>query len=351
MAMTRRGKSFLAIGGAIVLIAGVLVIMSAFGKTPNIKIPGILNGDPGDAPQPTCPLTGAPGPNDGKVPDRPALAIKVENAPEARPQYGLATADIIYEQPVEGGITRFIVIYQCDDAKRVESVRSARTSDPDILIQFGSPLFAYADAAAYVEKSVEKHKQIQDVNWKKLESAYHVDPNREIPHQLYTSTRELYDGAPDPRGFEAPDPVFQYSEEFPDVKSRKGRKVELVFSSTYADVIWTFQDGAYVRSHGQEDHVLSDGSRVTTDNVLVQEVEVDATGHKDPAGNPVPEVISIGSGRAWLFRDGKQIQGTWERKGPGDITSFTAKDGTEFLLKPGTTWVELYPESAPKPKG
>src|SRR5205823_398942 len=82
---------------------------------------------PAPPPPPTCPLTGVQG---GSVPNRPALAIKVENAPESRPPVGLDAADVIYEEPVEGGITRFVVVYQCHDAARVEPVRSVRQADP-----------------------------------------------------------------------------------------------------------------------------------------------------------------------------------------------------------------------------
>src|SRR5919204_2816874 len=95
-------------------------------------------------------------PAHGSAPDRPALAIKVENLPEARPQAGLDNADIVYEEPVEGGITRFIVVYQCHDAKRVGPVRSARFTDLDILPQYGTQtLFGYAGGAPQVEQRVQ----------------------------------------------------------------------------------------------------------------------------------------------------------------------------------------------------
>jgi hypothetical protein len=73
--------------------------------------------------------------------------VKVDNLPAARPPYGLGTADVVYEQPVEGGITRFIAIYQCRDPSRIAPVRSARLIDPDLVRQYGAhPLFAYSGA-------------------------------------------------------------------------------------------------------------------------------------------------------------------------------------------------------------
>src|SRR2546421_11124802 len=105
------------------------------------------------SPAPTCPLTGRTPPG-GSVPNRPALAIKVENAPEARPQTGLDTVDVVYETPVEGGITRFVVVYNCQDAARGEPVRSARIQDVDIVPQLDKPLFGDAGGSPPTEAAL-----------------------------------------------------------------------------------------------------------------------------------------------------------------------------------------------------
>src|SRR5580704_18895149 len=94
------------------------------------------------APPPACPLTGAPAPN-GTVPQRPAMAVKIDNYPAGRPQSGLDKADIVYEEPVEGGITRFAAVFQCQDAGLIGPARSARNIDIGILGQLGNPLLAH----------------------------------------------------------------------------------------------------------------------------------------------------------------------------------------------------------------
>ena len=196
MAVTRRGK-FLALIGAVILLAVVTVVVLAItGKGPAVVTKAVkkLTGQSSPAAAIVCPLTGLPAPG-GQIPDRPMLAIKVENLPAARPQYGLDKTDIVYEEPVEGGITRFIAMYQCQDASRVEPVRSARTTDPEILVQYGTPAFGYADAAGYVENAVKRVKAIDDVNWQNVPSAYHHDASRAAPHDLYTSTKELWKAA------------------------------------------------------------------------------------------------------------------------------------------------------------
>src|SRR5580692_5849125 len=70
------------------------------------------------APKPSCPLTGLPAPN-GTVPPRPAMAVKIDNYPNGRPQAGLDKADIVFEEPVEGGITRYAAVFQCQDASLI----------------------------------------------------------------------------------------------------------------------------------------------------------------------------------------------------------------------------------------
>ena len=126
--MTRRRKVLAAGVSTVVVAAGAVGTLALTGNAAKIplinRIPGLSQlGRHKPAKPPTCPLTGV-APHHA-VPDRPALAIKVENLPEARPQAGLERADIVYEEPVEGGITRFIVVYQCQDSKRIGPVRSS----------------------------------------------------------------------------------------------------------------------------------------------------------------------------------------------------------------------------------
>src|SRR5579864_967344 len=94
------------------------------------------------APKPTCPLNGLPAPN-ATVPQRPAMAVKIDNYPNGRPQAGLDKADIVFEEPVEGGITRYAAVFQCQDAALIGPARSARNIDIGILGQLGSPLLAH----------------------------------------------------------------------------------------------------------------------------------------------------------------------------------------------------------------
>jgi hypothetical protein len=91
--------------------------------------------------------------------------------------------------------------------------------------------------------------------------------------------------------------------------------------------------------------MLEDGSQVSATNVVIQVVEVTNGRIVDAAGNPSPNVELIGSGRAYVLRDGRVIKGRWERDGLDELTRFITKDGTEIALAPGRTWVELLPST------
>jgi hypothetical protein len=348
LSLTRRGK--IAITGITVLAlsgAGVgALALTGHAPTPIQHAFDAATGTThSPTPPPTCPLTGTEAPH-GKVPRRPALAIKVENAPEARPQTGLDKADIVYEEPVEGGLTRFIALFQCHDATRVGPVRSARMEDSDVLTQFGRPVMGFAGGANPVKKAIDR-SGVVDANYLVAPRAYTRDATRLAPHNLYTTTAALWRSGTKiakSRG-KSPSPVFTYA---PDVagKSRRVGQVHLPFSS-YSDVYWKWNPkaGAWLRSHGTVPHTLTDGAQVSATNVVVMQVKVGTSGIVDAAGNPSPRVTLTGKGKAYVFRGGRMIVGRWSRPNLKDVTTFRSRSGDEIALAPGTTWVELLPNT------
>jgi len=326
----------------VVVVVAAIGFLAASGKAPAfIRTVAAKVGIAAPPAPPTCPLTGKAPPH-GVVPGRPVVAVKVENLPEARPQAGLQDADIVYEEPVEGGITRFIVLYQCRDAGRVGPVRSGRTTDPGILVQYGHPILGYAGGAGPVVRAIDEAGLI-DENFLVAEGAYTRDPNRAAPHNLYTGTKKLYAAGRSKAG--APDPVFTYDPDLPE-RSRRVRTVHLGFSS-YSDVYWRWNPGKHrwLRFHGEVPHTLESGVQVSAANVVVQVVEVVPGAIVDAAGNPSPEVGLTGGGKAYVFRDGRMIVGHWERDRLSEVTRFVTRSGEDIALSPGPTWVELLPRT------
>ena len=341
--ITRRGKIIAAVATVAVVVGGTLGYFALFPQTAPAFVRKTLQSvglaSPTPEVPPACPLSGLPAPH-GQIPDRPALAIKVENAPEARPQASLNDADIVVEEPVEGGYTRFIAIFQCDSSDRVGPVRSGRTTDPDYLRQLGPAVFGYAGGRNVVKIQVPKVGLV-DVNYILAASAYTRDESRAAPHNLFTSTRALYKASKSKEG--APEPLFAYADAW-DGASKRIASAHLPFSSA-SDVYWKWSGGkrSWLRSHGTVPHTLEDGERVSATNVVIQVVKVTDSSYLDAAGNPSPEVDLTGDGPAYVLRDGELIRGRWQRRSLNAVTRFLSRDGTKIRLGPGRTWVELVP--------
>jgi DUF3048 family protein len=341
VALTRPGKLLVGLISVLVLVGGGLF---AYTKLTGNTVSGFGgNGgeDPGDLPVPTaCPLTGL----QAEVPNRPVLAVKIENAQASRPQAGLEKADIVYEQPTEGAITRFIAVFQCQDAERLGPVRSTRLADPDIVSQFGpsTPLFAHSGGIPEIVEGIAR-AGITDVGFDREPSAYERDISRESPHNLFTSTPNLYGAADDPLG--VPAAMFSYDPRLPN-GARPAGTVTVASSSQFSieTIVWRYDSGkkAYLRFHGDTAHTVEGGTQVQAKNVIVQYVQTRPSGFTDVNGVPVLEVATVGEGDAIVFRNGQAVQGRWVRSFPEDVTKFL--DGERQIdLQAGNTWIMLVP--------
>ncbi len=348
MSLTRRGRMAVSVVVALALFAGVGAAIAIGGShNPVAKAFQRLTGNSTSAsptPPAPCPLTGAAPKGGGTVPRRPALAVKVENTAAAYPLAGLDKADIVYEELVEGGITRFMAVFQCQDSKRVGPVRSARTTDPGILRQFDkhSPI-AYSGGQKAVVNLLNAMGLI-GLTETSTPAAFHRDPARAAPHNLFVNTQAAFSAGRKRSSKGLPSAVFAYSDA--PVGGKHVRSVSIQFSfSAFAD--WSWMGGKWVRMSGGAPMKLEDGTMISASNVLIQQVVVTQGSLVDVLGNHSPEVTLIGTGRAWLLRDGRVIQGVWERAGYGSQTAFVAKGHGRMTLAPGVTWVELSPKGEP----
>jgi hypothetical protein len=294
---------------------------------------------------PVCPLTGLRPPG-GKIPQRAALAVKVENLPEARPQWGLDKADIVFEEPVEGGITRFIAVYQCHTAPRIEPVRSGRLVDVQILQPLGKILFAYSGAIDPVIEAVDSPGSLlQDVGADKAGGAYSRDPTRYEPHNLETSTAALYSAAAT-FGYseKPPPPIFTYGKKAPG--GTPASQVNLDLPLDVTTWTWHRDTGLWYRSYSDTGLAMQgDGDQIAASNVVVMLVHEYPTQYvEDATGAHENELTLTGSGPAWVFRDGAQFYGKWERPTLSQAAYFVETNGTRVTLTPGNTWEELVPD-------
>jgi hypothetical protein len=297
------------------------------------------------APQPTDPLTGIVVADAVRV-GRPALVVKIDNVqPKARPQVGLNQADVVYEERVEGAVTRLLTIFHSTDSAPVGPVRSARTSDIAIFTPLHRPLFAWSGANDFFAARIRK-AAIVDVGYDKQPRFYYRDNNRKAPDNLFLrSTAELLAIAP--AGSVPPPPLFEYRAKG-DVAPPEARpitSVHVTFGTLAgrADVDYVWNGTGWARSQAGTPHLDAAGVQVAPANVIIQFVDYASSGVNDSFGNPIPEAQLLGTGDAWVLTDGKLIPAHWSKPNLEAVTHYTDKDGHGIKLTPGRTWVALPP--------
>lgn len=287
----------------------------------------------------TAPLTGLPG--DPAKLSRPALVVKIDNAPKAHPQAGLNQADIVVEEGVEGGITRFATIFHSGDSDPVGPVRSARTSDIAIASPLNRPLFAYSGTNADFEKLLNA-APIVNVGPGRFGGGYHRLGGRPAPYNYFSSTGLLFGRAP--AGATGPPPQFVYGE-VAKGDAANGTRIEFRGRVvTIIDWAWDPAGKVWKRSNNGKPHVDTVGQQISATNVVVEFVNYKDTGYRDQSGEPVPEAELLGEGEAWVFTNGQVIKGRWQKPTAEAVTKLVDASGQTIRLVPGRTWVEL-----PKP--
>lgn len=339
------------VGGvvAIAVVAAVAVVLTGHSSpsrsrrrhalqatTASTTVPTTASTTPA-ANQPLCPLTGSPVPGGGPVPQRPALAVKVTNYVAARPQTGLSKADIIFEEPVEGSITRYVAVFQCQEANLVGPIRSARNIDIGILGQFGSPLLSNMGGIDPVLANIEA-SPIIELDLLDLGTVTQHVPGRVAPYDTYASTAALWglkstDTMP-------PAPVFTYTDATPSGPGvTPASSISIPFSSN-STVVWKYDSKlhAFLRFYSNTPDLLSTGTQETAANVVVQFVQItygpwveNSLGALEVQAN----LYNDASGPALIFRSGVEVTGTWSRSSLGQATQFTTTGALRSPCSPG----------------
>lgn len=326
------------------LIATVVFFLLSNRSAGEIPIIGRAFGGPA-----TCPLSGVE-PKRQALLDRPAVAVKIENASIAYPLSGLEDAEVVYEELVEGGVTRFMAIYHCTDTTKAGPVRSARIVDPAIVVPI-TRILAYSGQNAPVLRALEA-ADIVRLEQSEGVGGFRREPRGDLPteHTLYASTPLLrkigakkYDQAPSGNLFK-----------FGDAPSSatKARSIDVMFSSAET-VRYEWTKGAWRRFEPGGPFENDSGVQISVDNVLIEEHEINQSDTIfDVAGNPSTEIADVtGSGRAVLFRDGQVVPGKWTRRSKSAPVAFTTRSGDAMTFATGSIWIELVPSKAGEIKG
>lgn len=273
---------------------------------------------------------------------RPALAVKIGNTEQARPQSGIVEADVVVEEKVEGGLTRLAAIFQSEVPAEVGPVRSARATDIPVVFPFGQPLFATSGGNPEVMEAVFQSGLI-DVSVDVVPDAYSRRDDRTAPDDLYVATEPLYAEAPETSS--APPTVFAHRPV--GVDATDGDEIEGIdidYGTTQVSFRWDGDVGGWVRSQDGEPHVDEQGRAVAPQNVVVQFADYVDSGQVDSAGATVLRAeLTNAEGDVWVLTDGRLIEGTWRKENFTNPSFYLGPDDEPVQLTPGRTWI-LLPE-------
>lgn len=334
-ASRRRGATFAVLSAALVVLAGCQAPVQG----PDVGGPEATR-PAGESPPATVsfsPLRGTSA--DAAALAHPSLAVKIDNHDEARPQIALNRSDIVFEELVEGGLTRYVAIWHADVPDEVGPVRSIRPMDPDIASPFGGIIAYSGGQEQFVEMMMATPLLNLVFDYDDTGLFFRAD-ERPGPHDVILSAAEAVS-----RNAElAPPPVqFSYGAADPPAApafaATSTSRIDLVFSDArFPSWEWDAAASVWLRSQEGAPDLEESGERVRASNVVTLRVGI------DDSYDEVPKTVMIGTGEAWVSVAGRTAHGTWAKDAANSPITLTADDGSPLRLAPGNTWVELVPE-------
>lgn len=276
-----------------------------------------------------APLTGRAGGD----PSQRVLIAKISNSHKARPQAGIAEADLVMEVLVEGGVGRWIALYQTRYPEIVGPLRSVREVDPKLIEPFdarvlhsgGQPAVRAAIARVAVD---EGNGRIP---------GYYREAGRPPVYDLMYNVDRL----PEDEWEGTVVPVLPFDAWIPS-QGVPATTIDVAMSGPNT-LAWDYDGNHYLRRQSGVTSVDTAGAAITADSVVVVFVDQISTGRFDSAGQPVPDFRVVGSGEAVVFRNGKAWPVAWERDGTGEFFRFVRSDGRVLPMDPGRTWLHITP--------
>jgi hypothetical protein len=298
---------------------------------------------PKPTPKPAVnPLTGLRG-----VPKQPVVVVKIDDTASGRPQIGLESADIVYVEQVEAGLTRLAAVFASRHPGEVGPVRSVRNADPELLATYGRPALAYSGGADGPVGTLRR-SPVLDAGPQRVGGAYRRLTTRHAPYNLVVDTNRVAAaaaGATSVRDiglrWAASDPAL--------AKARRVNAVSVLVGRTAVRFRWSptihlwqqvNPDGSYRRT--------ASGRVIATPNLVVpfSRARVDRS-DVDVLGNPSVYTSTVGSGTVLVFRDGRVLTGRWSRPQARGPTRYEDAAHKLLTLRPGGAWVLLAATGAP----
>lgn len=269
----------------------------------------------------TYAMTGTDAPTNWRP--KPVVVVKIDNTLAGRPQLGVGQADLVIEEPVEGGLTRLAAFFESQLPERVGPVRSIRASDVGLV----SPVDATVVASGGSPEGLAAYDKAGITLIDESSSQLQRDPNRSAPYNVVVDLTQL--GRSD-LGTLPKKPYFDFgTTQLP--AGARAKQAAITFSPSRTET-WKWNSKGYWE--------MPDLAFRPT-SVLALTVTTVDTGLRDAAGSPIPEVVTTGSGSGYLLIDGQAHRILWEKRSPTAAYEFTTRAGLVVSVPPGRSWLAL----------
>ncbi|HUC87678.1 MAG TPA: DUF3048 domain-containing protein [Candidatus Binatia bacterium] len=271
--------------------------------------------------------------------------IMVENSDQARPQSGLSQAGIVFEALAEGGITRFLAIFQGNQSGSIGPVRSARPYFIDWLLPFDAG-YAHVGGSPTALSEITSDN-VRDMNQFYFSNSYTRISSREAPHNVYTSLNSL-STLEQSQGWTTSS--FTGFPRKADDPSKTPTATNINFNPSNSDMavnyVYDPSVNSYKRSEGGTPMVDANSNQQLQPNVVIAMVVPWTDGALDSSDAYYTDYSDIGSGAVYVFQDGTVTQGTWEKASTTSQLEFNTDSGAPINLNAGQTWITVLGDSS-----
>ena len=271
---------------------------------------------------------------------KPVTGIMIENSPNARPQSGLKDSGVVFEAIAEGGITRFLVLYQQEKPQLIGPVRSLRLYDVEWLAAFNAGIGHVGGSAAALAEI--RNGSYRDLDQFFNSGSYWRASDRYAPHNVYTSFEKL-DALNNSKGYTGSTFTGFTRIDGKTDAAPNATIIDITISSSLYNSSYTYnaKDNNYSRFQGGEAHNDRESGQITPSVVVAMRVD-ESTNLEDGYRE---NITTIGSGTAVIFQNGIAINATWHKPTRLDQITFTDAAGIDIPLVRGQTWIAAVPNN------
>jgi len=253
---------------------------------------------------------------------------------------GVESADVVYIEQVEAGLTRLLAIYSSNYPVKIGPIRSARISDIDILAEYGRVGFVFSGAQSKMYPVIDAANVANLGAQRNPPSVYFRDPLRYAPTNMFVYPDKLLETDPNA---ETVDLVRTPGWTF-GPNPGTGRAIvraEIIWPNARYGVIWSKKEDRWLIEFNGEANLNNDGYQLGSPTFVIQVVPIAPSEFGDRYGGITPKSEVIGKGKGFLLRDGQVIEVQWTRESATAPTLWTLLDGSPAPFEPGQIWIAL----------